>query len=203
MINIEIIIKPEKTAITNGFSQGASLINTISSSALKLNILDYGAGRLRNAKYLIKLGYKVSILDTETQLETIAKEDKLLFDNIYSTNDSLPKNHFDIILCSYVLNVIPDYQDRVTALKNIEKALSYYGICILEVRGEKALNTTKTKEEYKDGYLVGRGKIRTFQKPYPMLELNEFININTELNILKSIKNGDNIILFLRKIKKS
>lgn len=191
-------IKKEKTAITNGNSKGASHISSLSDK--EVEILDYGAGRLRNALYLFKEGFNnISLLDTKEQIKNWDKH-KDKFKNIYSTEEiDFLNTKYDCILCSYVLNVIPSYEERVTVIKNINRLLNDNGIAVIEVRGYKALNGVKYKAPFNDGYICGNGKIRTFQKPYTMNDIIDFIHKESNLKITESKLNSDNLLLICNK----
>ena len=191
-------IKKEKTAITNGNSKGASYISSLSDKSIE--ILDYGAGKLRNALYLLEEGFNnISLLDTKEQIKNWDKH-KDKFKYIYNNDEIyLINKKYDYILCSYVLNVIPSYEERTIVVKNISKLLKDNGVAIIEVRGEKSLISVKHKEEFNDGYICGNGRIRTFQKPYILEDLIAFIHKETDLIIYEHKKSGDNIILFCKK----
>lgn len=188
-------IKKENTAISTGTSIGTKYI------ALKVNknikILDYGAGKLRNSTYLFENGFKdITLIDSKEQ---IAKWDNLKynFDKIYSIEEvEFINESYDYILCSYVLNVIPDYKERANVLTNIEKLLDKNGLAVIEVRGENSLNSVKYKEDYLDGYIIGTGKVRTFQKPYNDYDIIDFIHKESNLKpyILKSSKDSISLI---------
>ena len=191
-------IKKERTAITNGNSKGACHISSLSDKSIE--ILDYGAGKLRNALYLFKEGFNnISLLDTKEQIKNWDKH-KDKFKNIYNNEKiDLINNKYDYILCSYVLNVIPSYEERAIVVKNISKLLKDNGVAIIEVRGEKSLVSVKYKKEFNDGYICGNGKVRTFQKPYILEDLIEFIHRETNLIVYEHKKSSDNIILFCKK----
>lgn len=77
-------ICPEKTAISNGYSKSAKYI--VDNIDKDKKILDYGAGKLRNAKFLKSKGYDISVLDTELQISKWSNLDKNDF-NIYSPDN--------------------------------------------------------------------------------------------------------------------
>ena len=185
-------IEPERTAINTGYSNTIRLI--AKEHDLEKKILDYGAGRLRNALKLKELGFNVSILDTLKQISNVNKSHIYQFEDVYSLNDSLDidtDKKYDVIICNYVLNVIPDIHDRIKTLKNIE-LLSHYDTTIyIEVRGKRFLKTAKTKVSYKDGYVLGKNEVKTFQKPYDRSEIENFILTNSNLNILDTINTND------------
>ena len=191
-------IKKERTAISTGNSRGAGYIS--SKASRDIEILDYGAGRLRNSLYLLEQGFEnISLIDTKEQIKNWDKH-KNKFKEIYSTEEiEFINTKYDYILCSYVLNVIPSYEERVTVIKNINRLLNDNGIAVIEVRGDKALNGVKYKETFNDGYICGNGKVRTFQKPYTMNDIIDFIHKESNLKVTESKLNSDNILLICNK----
>lgn len=182
------IIVPEATAITTGNSYGSSFLNKYAEKDLK--ILDYGCGKLRNSMYLIKKGFvDISILDSDTQIaNNESKYDLSVFNNVFTISTYKPTPLFDIVLCSFVLNVIEDYSTRVALLDNIYNSLKENGHLLLEVRNKSSLHKSKTIQEYKDGYILGKGYIKTFQKAYDKISLLEFIEKESMFKV-KTIKN--------------
>lgn len=193
------IITPEKTAITNGISTTCKMISTdFKEDRENIKVLDYGCGRLRNTKYLLKEKFDVSIIDTPTQIENQSSTIKeLSITSIYDTNN-IPKEKFNIILCSFVLNVIPDKKDRDNVLYNISELLEDNGVAYIEVRDDKFVKTLKNKETFNDGLLTGEGKRKTFQKPYSLEEFKDYLN-NFPFNIEKIKKSSNSIIAILKK----
>lgn len=191
-------IKKERTAISTGNSKGAVYIS--SKASRDIEILDYGAGRLRNSLYLLEKGFeKISLIDTKEQIKNWDKH-KDKFKKIYSTEEiEFLNTKYDYILCSYVLNVIPSYSERVSVIKNINRLLNDNGIAVIEVRGDKSLNGVKYKEPFNDGYICGNGKVRTFQKPYTMNDIIDFIHKESNLKVTESKLNSDNILLICNK----
>ena len=194
------IITPEKTAITNGISTTCKMIsNDFKENRDNIKILDYGCGRLRNTKHLLSERFNVSIIDTPTQIENQRPTiNELGITNVYDTNN-IPEEKFDIILCSFVLNVVPNKEDRDNILYNISKLLKNNGIAYIEVRDDKFVKSLKNKEIFNDGLLTGEGRTKTFQKPYNIEEFKEYLN-HFSFNIDK-VKKGSNSIIAIVKTK--
>ena len=190
------IIKPEKTAIKNGVSKSAKMI--VNNHNKNERVLDYGCGKLRNSNFLLEQGYTVSIIDTKEQLDSLDKEQLSKFNKIYEHNSINLKDKYDVILCSFVLNVIEDEEDRIKVINNINELLTIDGVAYIEVRGEKSLNYTKFKKSYKDGYIVGKSNIKTFQIPFNYKKL---LHLFVKCCIIYNIKeiNSENIIMECRK----
>ena len=191
-------IIPEKTAIKNGVSNSSKLISHKAFQVKELSVLDYGCGKLRNAKFLLNEGYKVSILDTKKQLHHISKEDLLLFEEVYEAESISFDNKYPTVLCSFVLNVIPSEDIRVDILNNIHEFLTVDGFAYIEVRGTGFLKGAKTKVPYLDGFVLGNGENKTFQKGFTKDTLIELIS-KSKLNLWEVQKFGDSLIAICRK----
>jgi len=185
-------IKSENTAITKGVC--SSIKKYIKNFKKDIKILDYGCGKLRNSLYLLDLGYDISILDTKEQIEKINHSK---FKNVFinSTDEK-----FDLILNSFVLNVIESVKTRNDIIKKIYNNLNDNGFAIFEVRRESEIKSIKYKQEYNDGYLVGKNKIKTFQKFYNKSEL-ETILVQCEFTIIDSQITGNSYYCLVQKNK--
>jgi SAM-dependent methyltransferase len=126
-----------------------------------MKILDYGAGTGRNAFFLAKNGFKVKAYDP------FPKNKKYYFPII--SDDKILKEEYDLILCTFVLNVLPP-EYREMAINTIRSIKSKY--VIIEVRSEKAIQDAmkKTWLAFQGGYATG-GKKATFQKGFKIEEL--------------------------------
>lgn len=191
-----MIIRPENTAIVNGISK--SVLEVEKAYKKGCIVLDYGAGKLRNSNYLLGKDIDVHILDTEYQLDRINKQNFLnKYEKVYNTKETI-NIKYDIILCSFVLNVIPDINTRDFIIQNCNSILKEEGIFILEVRREKGIMKNKNMEPYNDGFLVGKGNIRTFQKPYNDKELFNIL-ISNGFKVVKVWNENDSVIAIATK----
>lgn len=166
-----MIIKVENTAISNGVAGSVKDFLPY----IEEPILDYGAGKLRNAKFLVEEGYKVSVLDVAKQVAKWSNEEKGLFEEVFE-DGLLLRDYFRTITLTFVLNVIPHQEIREFVLQDIHNALLPGGRILLEVRREKGILNSKNIESYKDGYILGSGKVKTFQKPFQKDELTELVS---------------------------
>lgn len=159
------MFSPERTAIRTGVAQSAKRIPFYIST--QHSVLDYGAGKLRNAIYLAKQNYRVSVLDTVKQSQTWFQEgdpvSRERFEHVWTNQDNITET-YDAILCSFVLNVVLK-KEREAILCHIDELLRPNGWVFLEVRKERGISQCKYKEPFEDGFLVGP-RARTFQKPY-------------------------------------
>jgi hypothetical protein len=168
-----IKIIPEKTAISHGVAKSAWLIaEEIPTGS---HVLDYGAGRLRNTHFLLQKGYDVSILETRLQLENLAHQDLSKLQDVYCVDDNITRQ-FQVILCSFVLNVIPEPVVRSHILKRCHDLLNLSGKLFVEVRKKREILNNKHKLEHGDGYVIGNREIKTFQKPFEKEEFRDYIS---------------------------
>lgn len=79
-------------------------------------------------------------------------------------------------------------------VENIITTIKDTGLIFFDVRGEGSLKGTKYKERYNDGYVVGKGSVKTFQKEYQVTDILEFLK-SLGLNIIRVNKNNSNINL--------
>lgn len=188
-------IRPENTAITTGVSKSTLELEKRTEKTAK--ILDYGSGRLRNAKYLRSKGLNVSVIDTDFQIQRATSEDLTEYENVYTVETYEPSENFDSVLCSFVLNVIPTSQEREGVLNNIYDSLKEEGQLFLEVRGHNGILKNKFKEPYNDGYVIGKNEVKTFQKPYEREELRELLRDRFEICDVKSL--SDSVLAIAKK----
>ena len=189
------IIKSENTAIVKGVC--SSIKKYIEKFDKTTTILDYGCGKLRNSLYLLNLGYDVAILDTEEQINKIKCDNfKKIFTQDAFSNNTIEK--FDLILNSFVLNVISDIEIRNNIVKNIYNSLNENGFAIFEVRRESEVKSIKYKQEYNDGWIVGKNNVKTFQKFYNKNELEDILIFN-RFKIINSNSTGNSYYCLTQK----
>lgn len=195
-------IVPEKTAISNGTSNSCKMLaNDFYLKKENIYILDYGCGRLRNTKYLIEQGFNVSIIDTDKQIKNqLSNIETLNIKNYYTCSNINFKKKYDVILLSFVLNVIPEINDRNIILENSHKLLKDNGVIYIEVRDDNFLKNLKTASKFNDGVLTGKGENKTFQKPYTMSELLHYLTDNKFI-IISSQKKSNSIVVKIKKRK--
>lgn len=184
------IISVEKTAITNGIAKSAKdLFAELSHGS---SVLDYGAGKLRNTIFLNNY-FKVDVIDTPIQCK-----DMIHSNHIFTHAINLPLSNYEGVLCSYVLNVIPEQIERDSVILSILAALKDNGIAWIEVRKPEGILKSKYLEKYNDGFLVGNSKIRTFQKGYNKSELEIYLN-QFNCNVLQVESSSDSVIAKIQK----
>lgn len=190
-----MIIRPENTAIVNGVSKSALEVEKIYSPGFI--VLDYGAGKLRNSNYLLSKEIIVHILDTPYQLERTSPQKLAKYEKIYNTNDEI-YSKYDIVLCSFVLNVIPEQQIRDNVVRKCNNIITKDGYFVLEVRRSRGIMENKNLAPYNDGFIVGKGEVRTFQKPYNDKEV-EALLIANDFTVIKVWNENDSVIGIAKK----
>ena len=144
-------IKYWKTAIAR---KKPSLPLRLVLNELHGKILDYGCGRGTDVNYLKSLGYDVYGYD--------------LYWSEWYHPELLTDNTYDVVLCFYVLNVVPPW-DREKILENIRRILKPSGVAYFAVR-----DTSEVVKgtPYFDGVLTSSG---TFQKLFTPDELEKLL----------------------------
>jgi len=119
-----------------------------------VRILDYGAGPAVLADLLRNLGAQVQVYDVSKEMREIASE-KLGRSAVFDKVSSIPKNHFDVILCNLVVCIVePD--EVLQILKNLKSKVSlsgriYVGFCnpkIFDVKESNLDYRFPTGDEY-------------------------------------------------------
>ncbi len=95
-------------------------------------VLDYGGGTGVLAFAIQKLGGNTKVYDISSEMREKSGA-KIGSENIYSSPEEIPQNHFDIIICNLVLCIVPEAEVRniVTNIKNElkEGGFIYTGFC--------------------------------------------------------------------------
>ncbi|WP_243372461.1 methyltransferase domain-containing protein [Geotalea sp. SG265] len=99
-------------------------------------VLDYGAGKLRNALFLSGEGFDVFAADLPEQIERIKGEPAVgrLAGLIEATQLERTRLNVDLVISNYVFNIIPDGREKQHYLKNTVRNLHRGGYLLVEVR---------------------------------------------------------------------
>ena len=100
-----------------------SIIDALPVYGETKTVLEVGAGRCKIAAHLADLGYDVTALDIEARdnWESLKEKENLTLvvgDIFEHTVDSLPHEKYDVVICSEVLEHLPEYRKAFETLKN-------------------------------------------------------------------------------------
>ena len=203
-----MIYKPELTAIhSESPSESTRMLCELANECDK--VLEYGCGFGRNIQFLLENGFVyVDGTDTLAQLDKLQTE---IFSSdhykweLFKMNSVelelstyLTSEAYDYVLSSFVLNVVTDEWKRMI-LDDMNRLLKPNGTLIVEVRANVK---AKSKVQFHDGFLIRKGKSKTFQEVISkdkMVALLEGAGFAIEKHIFNSNKH----IVIAKKIKNS
>lgn len=128
-------------------------------------VLDYGAGLGLGSAKAREAGANVLTFEPFPQKG---------FTPDFTTPTDVPENVADKVVNMNVLNVLPPEQ-RVEAVQTIGRALKPGGSAVINTRSAAEVNAAKNKTKSEDGWIIGSGKERTFQKGFTQKELQEYV----------------------------
>ena len=104
-----------------------------------MGVLDYGTGTMRNAVYLAQEGFNVYAADLPEQVERLRGCPAVQHIERLLATDELPQSNLnvDLVLSTYVFNIIMDSGERHAYLKNAVTNLKSGGYLLMEVRCRK------------------------------------------------------------------
>lgn len=99
-------------------------------------VLDYGAGRLRNSRYLAEQGFTVFAADLPEQAELLRdSRDAVSLAGILDTDQlSASCLNVDLVLSTYVFNIISGSAAQTLYVNNVLKNLKMGGYLLMELR---------------------------------------------------------------------
>lgn len=203
-----MIYKPELTAIhSESPSEATRMLCEMANECDK--VMDYGCGFGRNIQFMLEKGLiYVDGCDTSSQLEKLQTE--VFSNDLYKWE--LFKMHsvelelstfftseaYDYVLSSFVLNVVTDEWKRMI-LDDMNRLLKPNGTLIVEVRANVK---AKSKTPFYDGFLIRKGKSRTFQEVITKEKMERLLS-DAGFFIEKHIFNASKHIIIAKKIRKS
>lgn len=159
----EFTINPAKTQRSNTTSTYNKAFDILGVNEGE-TVLDYGAG--------LGLGSQKA-RDAGANVLTFEPFPQKGFTPDFTSPTDVPANVADKVVNMNVLNVLPP-QQRAEAVQTIGKSLKPGGSAIINVRSATEVNAAKNKTKSEDGWIIGTGKERTFQKGFTQTELKEY-----------------------------
>jgi hypothetical protein len=137
-------------------------------------ILELGAGCLRNALHLQKAGHSVSILEVKGIEKRFPIQYALFRAAGGSIHYSFPLSHrFDLVLCTFVIESICNPHQRTHLLALSAASLKAQGLLLISVRGPGDLVTARNAGiRCSDGYLTPG---YTFARSYNLRQLRSLL----------------------------
>lgn len=160
----DIIINPAKTQRANTlptYQKALELLDVREGD----DVLDYGAGMGLGADAARLRGANVQTFEPFPQKDFVPN---------YTNPQEIPEESASKILNMNVLNVLPP-EERAQAVLTIGKTLRPGGSAIVNVRPATDVNAAKNKIKSDDGWIIGTGEERTFQKGFTQKELKAYI----------------------------
>ena len=144
------------------------------------SIIEYGAGNLRNVRFLLQKGHRVSVVELLPTIERYRDEyaefrrkGGVVFTWETSNFRSTSPRKFDIALITFVLETICRPSERRGLLEHCRRSLKKSGVLVLSVRGHRdvvAANASGTP--CSDGYSTS-GK--TFIRGFDLKEISHLL----------------------------
>jgi hypothetical protein len=119
-------------------------------------VIEIGAGCLRNALFLLEAGFRVSVLEVPGMEGRFPKN----FAKFRSSGGTIAKNlqkkrSFELAVATFVFETICNKNVRSKLLRGVAKSLNKSGCLILSVRGPSDLVTARRSgKRCSDGYLT-------------------------------------------------
>jgi len=154
--------KTQRSNTTPTYEKAFDLLNVGEGDT----VLDYGAGMGLGSSSARKRGANV------VTFEPIPPKD---FTPDFTNAADIPEGVANKIVNMNVLNVLPPTQ-RNEAVTSIGRSLMPNGEAIINVRSAAEVNAAKNKIKSEDGFIIGSGKERTFQKGFTQKELKEYVS---------------------------
>jgi 2-polyprenyl-3-methyl-5-hydroxy-6-metoxy-1,4-benzoquinol methylase len=145
------IWKTERTAVTRKGPSAPCRMLYKSSRLTEGKVLDYGCGRGEDAYWLRGRGEDMEVLQWDPFHSPI-----------------MPRGKFDVILCTYVINVMPKTEER-RVLDDIKSRLRKGGVAYITVRRDVEKDGYTSKGTYQRNVVLklpsiyNRGKFETYE----------------------------------------
>lgn len=132
-------------------------------------VLDLGGGCLRNALFLQRQGFRVSVLEVGAMEARFPDQYKAFRQEGGRVFETFPRARFEIAISTFVLETICRPQIRARLLASTLDALTSRGFFLLSVRGPRDLVTASAKgKRCSDGFITPG---LTFARAYTLIQL--------------------------------
>jgi SAM-dependent methyltransferase len=147
-------------------------------------IIDVGSGRMRNLLVLLEKFEKIWAVDTalqfcrtRTNVEKVQRKYRSFGGFIIEEIFHVSNLNASAAICICVLHIIPKTECRYKLLRAINRNLQHGGLLLIDVPyGEPHYKSRLTKNSaYRDGFILGKTKTRTFYKEFKLLELRKLL----------------------------
>ncbi|MCM0081447.1 class I SAM-dependent methyltransferase [Geomonas sp. Red32] len=117
-------------------SEGVRRYSRFFKKQSALRVLDYGTGTMRNAIYLSREGFHVVAADLPDQVARLSGAPALEYVERLLPVEVLAESHLnvDVVLSTYVFNIIMDHASRDLYVRNIVANLRPGGYLLMETR---------------------------------------------------------------------
>lgn len=195
----EVEFKAENTAIDTNQSYTAKLV--VENLAEGDKVLDYGCGTGRNMRY-IKNNTNAEVVvegcDIANQLVRNAHKHEELRKNGMDVFEDVntPKEKYNVVLNSHVLNVIPSDEIKQAVVNNIYDALVDGGVAMIEVRTKSDVEGAKHKVPFGDGWHMT--KTNTYQESLTKEKMQR-LAISAGFGIIEHVSNSSRHYMIVEK----
>jgi hypothetical protein len=137
-------------------------------------VIEIGAGCLRNSLYLLKAGFKVSVLEVPGMEARFAEKFARFRVLGGAFIHHIPrKRTFELAVATFVVETICDKEERARILRNLCESLHHTGCLLISVRGPSDLVTAHERgRRCSDGYLTPG---YTFARSYTRSQLQSLL----------------------------
>ncbi len=149
-------------------------VKAILKARKSANVLEVGAGCLRNSLYLQSIGHKVHVVETHGIEDRFQSAYSLFRRRGGKVVKSFPrKSAFHVVVATFVIETVCDPGQRKKLICAIKRCLLQGGCLIMSVRGPRDLLTAHNSGvRCSDGYLTPN---RTFSRAYTRSQLARFL----------------------------
>ncbi len=174
------------------------------------NILDFGAGKLRNTLYLLNQGFKVWSVEFQKAFDTPAAKEMLAEASKFKGFFFLEYPHeflkfqeeLDAGILINVINIVPERRERRKILRECAKRIKRGGLLLLMTQyGEPHYRPNMTtRRRLNDGWCYNLHRTyQTFNKEYKIPELRDLVQKHLYKEYQKIYVNHHRALLFERK----